>query len=185
MTVGKSEYALRLFPLLCGIAAVLLFVRVAQAFLAPDVVPVAVLLFAAADAPIYYASEVKQYSTDVAATLALIVLGLALRGAVSNRSRVLIALSGIALVWLSHPAVFTMLGVGLALALTAAWQREWPAPAAARAGPRDLAGRARGRSARRPAHPGAARGEGHVCRLVERRRGRRHGQGVRGCFRPA
>jgi predicted membrane-bound mannosyltransferase len=68
---GGGEYVLRLFPLLAGIASVLLFYRLASKALPARAVPVAVGLFAISPSLIYYSSEVKQYSSDVAIALLL------------------------------------------------------------------------------------------------------------------
>ena len=75
-TLGDSPYALRLFPLVCGIASLFLFLGVARHVLRPRDVWIAVALFAVSDELIYFASELKQYSTDVAAGLVGTLLGM-------------------------------------------------------------------------------------------------------------
>ncbi len=74
---GNTEYALRLFPLLCGIVALFLFYKLAPSYLAPRAVTLGLGLFSIADPSIYYSSEVKQYSSDV--TVALILYLIAIR----------------------------------------------------------------------------------------------------------
>jgi predicted membrane-bound mannosyltransferase len=69
--IGSSEYALRLFPLVCSLASIYLFSLLARRLLPDYAVPIALLLFATASGLIYYASVLKQYSSDVAMALFL------------------------------------------------------------------------------------------------------------------
>ena len=83
-SLGGSAYALRLFPLICGVTALFLVRRVALSVLDPWLVPVALALFAVSDDLIYYATEIKQYSTDMAVALACLAMGLDLSRFVSQ-----------------------------------------------------------------------------------------------------
>jgi hypothetical protein len=115
---GSGEYALRLLPLLAGLGAVFVFFKVARELLEPREALLALLLFSISEPLVFYASEVKQYSTDVLACL-LIVWPAALiarRGATPQRL-IALALLGVAGLWLSMPAAFVCAGVGLALAV--------------------------------------------------------------------
>jgi len=107
ISFGTGEYALRLVPLLAGIAAVGLFYLLAKRVLLTNALPLAVALFALSPSLIYYSSEVKQYSLDVAIALLLILL------AVEERIWTL-ALIGAIAIWFSHPAIFILAGIGLA-----------------------------------------------------------------------
>ena len=69
---GASEYALRLVPLLCGLAALFLFRRVAGRLLPAPAVPIAAALFSFSGPLIGFSSELKQYSSDVLAALFLL-----------------------------------------------------------------------------------------------------------------
>ncbi|MGH2793436.1 MAG: glycosyltransferase family 39 protein, partial [Actinomycetota bacterium] len=73
--VGDNEYGLRLFPLLSGIASLVLFHRLSRRVLSPAVAPLATILFAITSTAVYYSGEVKPYSSDVLATLAVLNLG--------------------------------------------------------------------------------------------------------------
>ena len=104
---GMGEYALRLFPLVTSVIAVWLMWRVASAYLTGWGSTVALAMFATTDLLIYYASEVKQYSSDVLWTLLLLM---AIRGCVGSgeTSGAVFrfgALSAV-LAWFSHPALF-------------------------------------------------------------------------------
>src|ERR1700687_1299360 len=68
---GSSEFALRLVPLLFGLASLTLFFRLASRCLRPAAARLACLLFAIAEPLVYYSTELKQYSGDVAVELAL------------------------------------------------------------------------------------------------------------------
>jgi hypothetical protein len=119
--LGDSEWALRLIPLACGLAALPLIAMVARRCLRPVEVPVAVGLIALAVPLIDYSSQFKQYSGDVAVALALTLLGLwAARVRLTAARTCALAAAGAAAVWLSDPAVFVLAGVGTTL-LVAAW----------------------------------------------------------------
>jgi len=99
---------------------------VAQEFVT-GIGPLAALaLLAVNDRLIYYASEFKQYSTDVLVTLALLALFLKCLGK-ERRTAAFVAfgLGGALAFWLSHPAVFVAGGLVLALGLALAAERDW------------------------------------------------------------
>jgi uncharacterized membrane protein len=167
LTIGNSEYALRLFPLVAGIVAlVAMFVltrKISNSFTGLF----ALAFFAFSPELVYYASEVKQYSSDVAMAILLILLYLkidspthrsvtARNEAVSSSKRgllrerfahprndeikktgyksepteikikdaALLALAGTFAMWFSHPALFIVAALGLALFLPALRARD-------------------------------------------------------------
>ena len=71
---GPGEYALRLFPLLCSFASLVLFYQLAKKCLERNAIAVAIGLFAILLPLTYYSSEAKQYSSDVAVALCLLLL---------------------------------------------------------------------------------------------------------------
>jgi len=123
---GTSEFALRLLPLLFGIASLVMFWEMVRNYLDKRVWAVAILLFAVSDALLYYSSEVKQYSGDVAAAVFLYVVSLRLESKRLTGFRILVygCLGGVA-VWLSHPAVFIMAGLGSLLLITSVREKDW------------------------------------------------------------
>jgi hypothetical protein len=130
LAFGDSEYSLRLFPFLCSLASLYLFYEVARRCLGRWVVAVALLLFAASGYLIYYSAQIKQYSSDVAITLIIILAGLEIGAKeLANRRAVSLAAAGAIMVWFSHSSVFVLAGVGIALSLAAMreknWQRFW------------------------------------------------------------
>ncbi|MGA7877160.1 MAG: glycosyltransferase family 39 protein [Desulfoferrobacter sp.] len=123
---GTNEYALRLLPLLFGIAALILFWEMARHYLEKRVLPVAILLFTVSDALIYYSSEVKQYSGDVAVAVFIYTMSFRLESKNLTGPRIFVygVLGGLA-VWLSHPAVFLLAGIGSVLLLTSVREKDW------------------------------------------------------------
>ena len=107
---GGSEYVLRLFPLLAGIASVFLFYQLAGKILSARAIPVATGLFAISPSLIYYSSEVKQYSSDAA--IAILLYCLMIEGSKSEwkvgRCSALAALVGAIAIWMSHSSVFVL-----------------------------------------------------------------------------
>ena len=67
---GTSEYALRLFPLLCSLASLALFARIAARVLRGPGAVLAMALFALSPGIALYAAETKQYSSDILVALA-------------------------------------------------------------------------------------------------------------------
>lgn len=123
---GRGEFALRIFPFLSSILALLLFPRAARALVGPRAVPLALALFAIFDPLIYYASFAKPYSADVAIALllyaALVPIPLdraQLRGFVAY------AALGAGVVWLSHPSVFVLTGIGIVATVSLAHRARW------------------------------------------------------------
>ena len=111
---GENVYATRLVPLAGGIGSMFLFAAVARRFLPASAVFPAVMMFAVANDPIYYASEIKQYSTDVAACLAWLTAAVAIGPKELTAARTArFALGGAAIVWFSHPSIFVLASVGL------------------------------------------------------------------------
>ncbi|HEY7913733.1 MAG TPA: glycosyltransferase family 39 protein [Blastocatellia bacterium] len=127
LAFGQSEYALRLVPFLASIAALFLFYEVARRVLAAWAAPIALALFAVSDHMIYYGAQIKQYSSDTAATLLVVLAGLEIASKRLTPLRALLfALTGAAILWLSHPSVFVLAGVGTALLLGAIKRKDWP-----------------------------------------------------------
>lgn len=112
---GSSEYALRLFSLLCSLAALPVLARVARRVLAPTGAVVAVGLFSLSAGVAVYAADAKQYSCDVLVILVLTDLALGWLEAPIRRRRLALAAGGAVLVWFSQPAVFVLGGLGAAL----------------------------------------------------------------------
>jgi hypothetical protein len=114
---GVSEWSLRLFPLACGVASVVLFRRAAGRVVRGVPWLLAVAIFAAAYHPIRHAADVKPYASDLFAALALLALAFEWLRA-PDRTGWLWALAAAApvAVALSHPAIFVAGGIAAGLA---------------------------------------------------------------------
>jgi hypothetical protein len=137
---GDDVLAARSFPLVCGIASLFLFRAAARRFLVPHAIPIALGLFALSDWLIYYSAEIKQYSCDLALTLAALLLAAGPAPGASPGSpgeseasdsapwsaRRLLYLGGFGAigVWFSHPLAFVLAGVGTYLLAMAAIRRD-------------------------------------------------------------
>lgn len=115
---GGSELALRLVPLLAGLASLALFFALARRCLKPAAALLACFLFAIAEPLVLYATEVKPYAGDVATTLALCWLTVAIgRAPLRPVHWAILSLAGAVAILFSFPAVFVLGGIGLALLL--------------------------------------------------------------------
>ncbi|RJO60641.1 hypothetical protein C4544_04845 [candidate division WS5 bacterium] len=123
---GDTEYALRLFPLLCGIISLILFYLVARKYIKPQAVPVALALFAVSDTLIYYSSEVHSYSTEIAIALLLLLAAAYIQSKNSTLIHfVLFGITGGVVVWFSNSAIFILAGIGASLFLFSFLRKQW------------------------------------------------------------
>jgi hypothetical protein len=113
--LGVSEYSLRLVPLVFGVLSVGLFYVAARNLICRKASLLALALFSTSGTLIYYASEAKQYASDVAVALSIIiVIYWVIRQGLNFYRSLVLALLGIISIWLSHPAIF-FLASGLLL----------------------------------------------------------------------
>jgi 4-amino-4-deoxy-L-arabinose transferase-like glycosyltransferase len=112
--LGNNEYALRLFPLISGIISIFIFTKIASWYLNRQGKLIALVLFTSLSYLVYYASEVKQYSSDVTIALFLFILLFPLRNQqLSRLETILISLTVALLLWLSHPAILILGAMGI------------------------------------------------------------------------
>ena len=125
LAFGPNDYALRLYALLCGLAALVLFWRLAARVLQGRGALIALGLFAIAPPLIRYSAEAKQYGGDTAATIALMLLAVRLMDEEpSVRRCVLSGLTGAALAVFSQASVIAMAGLGAVLVARWAVRRD-------------------------------------------------------------
>ena len=126
LTFGNNEYALRLVPLVLGIAAIFLFWAVARRCVRPNALPIALCLFALSHRVVYFSAEVKQYSGDV--FFVVLLYWLVFEGQsrrLSGRWLAALALVGAVSIWFSHPAAFVLAGAGSVLGVSSLSERNW------------------------------------------------------------
>ena len=116
--LGKSEFVLRLFPLMMGLAALWLFYLLLKRTTSGTGLLFALALFALNPRLVYYSSEVKQYIVDVAVTIGLLLVTECLFDEhPSKKYFIWFTLAGLLALWFSHPALFVLAGIGLTLVL--------------------------------------------------------------------
>jgi hypothetical protein len=114
VVLGNIDQVMRLFPLFAGLASLYMMHRIARAHIAGGLF--AGLLFAVSWYPIYYSSELKQYSSDVMTGLLMIYLAVrCLEKGASTREYLILGAGGAMAIWVSHPSAFVLAGIGLAL----------------------------------------------------------------------
>lgn len=123
---GNSEYAFRLIPLLFSIVSLFLFYGVAKHCIKRGAVPIALGLFAIADPLIWISSNIKPYSGDIAFTLLVITIAIYIQSKPLNVQRIaLFAIAGAIMIWVSHPVIFVLSGVGICLTIFSFNKKEW------------------------------------------------------------
>jgi hypothetical protein len=113
--LGNNEYVLRLFPLIAGIISLFLFWQLAKKILPLLAVNITLTLFVCSPSLIYYSSEVKQYSSDVATVLllSLILFPFIETNKFSRKQVIIFSLLGAIAIWFCHPAIFILAGIGI------------------------------------------------------------------------
>ena len=124
--LGASEYALRLYPFIAGVLSVYLIYRLASRTLGLWIGLIALGIFSVSHWAIYYAAEVKQYSSDMMVALLLyLAAAYALQKSGDIKRWLLLTVAGMAGVLLSHPATFILAGIGISLGLQEIARRQW------------------------------------------------------------
>jgi uncharacterized membrane protein len=126
--LGNNEYALRLFPFLCGLISLPLFAAVARRTLLPAAALLAIALFSLSPTLIGFGSQVKQYAMDVAVALVMTALTLRYwerRHADENiAGGLLLGTVGFIVVWFSQASVLVLAALGVALLFEPSHRRE-------------------------------------------------------------
>lgn len=114
LLLGMGEQALKLYPLLSGIAALWLFYKLLKEYIPVQAAWYPVSLMAFSPILIRYSSELKQYMPDVFIALLLIwlALNISIHTISKRRFALLWILIGTVAIWSSMPSVFMLAGVG-------------------------------------------------------------------------
>lgn len=122
---GSGELALRFVPFVAGMLGFAMFVPLAYRALPLAAARFAIVLFAISPFLAGYGAEFKQYESDAAIAVGLMLLGVTTWQGTASRGRfVALAAAGAASVWCSHPATFVLGGVGTAILADAAIRRD-------------------------------------------------------------
>jgi hypothetical protein len=122
---GEHEFVLRLFPFVVGVAGLGVFYLLLRRTVSGVGLLTGLAVFAVGSELIYYSSEVKQYTLDVAVSTLMLYLAYPLfenRG--EKRQYIYLGLAGSVALWFSHPALFVLAGIGAALFIQALQKRE-------------------------------------------------------------
>jgi len=123
---GNSEYAFRLFPLLCSLLSIYFMYLILRSLFRGKEIVFGLLLFAFTYHLIYFASEMKQYATDVLVSTALLALVLRQRKRTADMKMFFFFLlaGGISIVS-SHPSVFILSSIGITMSISGFFRKEY------------------------------------------------------------
>ena len=122
---GNHDFVMRLFPLIAGILAVYLIYRIARDSFGTAGL-FAVFIFAISWWLVYYSSELKQYGSDVMVMLLLLFLASkCLKEKGQAKDFLWLGIAGTLTIWVSHPSIFILAGIGLVLVLTKLTRKEY------------------------------------------------------------
>lgn len=116
--LGNWDYVLRLIPLIAGLLSIPLMHQVSRKYSAGIAPYVSLGLFVLSAKLIYYSSELKQYSSDVLVALVILLTAQKyLEANASKRALIVFGVSSALAIWFSHPILFVIAAVFLALVL--------------------------------------------------------------------
>ena len=112
----NADYILRLFPLFAGLVSVWLIYLIARKNIGMWGM-FALFMFAVNPQLVYYSSELKQYSSDVAVALLLVYLALrCFEEDAQNKDFIALGIAGVISIWISHISIFILAAIGITLA---------------------------------------------------------------------
>jgi len=125
LLLGRSEYALRLFPLLLGLLSLWTFYLLLKHFTSGTTLIVIITLFAVNPRLIYYSSEVKQYMADVVVAIILLLITSQLIEKPTRKGLAILTFAGLLALWFSHPSIFLLAGIGITLIILYLQKRDF------------------------------------------------------------
>ncbi len=124
---GYGEKALKLYPMLCGIAALFVFWHLMKRLVYESAIWLPLALMAFSPYFIEFSTTIKQYMPD--ALIALLLVWLALRKDIFKNSKtrfiILWSIVGILSIYSSMPSVFTLTAIGFYYAYHVIRAKEW------------------------------------------------------------
>ena len=121
---GNQDLILEIFPLITGLVAIYFFYRIARRHFGLAGV-FAVFAFAISLWLLKYSANPKQYSSDVAVVLVLVDLAdRCLDELARGRDFLMLTVAGAVGLWLAHPAVFVLPGIGLVILLAELYRKD-------------------------------------------------------------
>lgn len=124
--LGNNEYALRLPSLIFGIASIILFYQVLKRYTNPNVVLFSLGFFAISEPLIYYSSEVKQYSCDLAVSLLIyLIIHHFQTHEISWLKTIGLGLISALLMWISFTSLFVLASGFICLIIVNFQKQNW------------------------------------------------------------
>lgn len=123
--LGTNEMVLRLFPMLCGIVSIVLFIPVARYFLRPLAAVTAVAILAMAPPLVFHSVEIKQYSTELLATVLILYIYIRYQHRLTWGSLLTWGLSGAVILWFSYSSIFILAGIATGISCKNLYKRDW------------------------------------------------------------
>lgn len=114
-TFGNTELSLRIIPLMSGIVSMFLFVPVSRYFLSKSGSVLATAILCLSPALIYHSVEIKQYSTELLATILSMYLFVKYNQTNDVKNKFIWGLLGALILWFSYSAIFILAGIGIGL----------------------------------------------------------------------
>jgi hypothetical protein len=124
---GMGEKSLRFIPFLAGIGSLLLFKPIVKQYLPSFSGILAMAILAVAPPIVYHSVEIKQYSTDLFATILSLYLYMRYNKDLRFSSVFLWGALGAAILWFSFPAIFVLAGIAIGLSLYYLLKKDWKA----------------------------------------------------------
>ncbi|KIO75683.1 hypothetical protein TH53_19575, partial [Pedobacter lusitanus] len=123
--LGKNEMVLRLFPLLCGIGSLFLFIPVLRYFLRPIGAITGIAILALSPPLVFHAVEIKQYSTELFATILILYTYIRYHEKQAIASLLLWGLWGAIILWFSYSSVFILAGMAAGISYRSLYKKDW------------------------------------------------------------
>lgn len=122
---GNKEMALRLFPLISGVLSLFVFIPVARYWLKPAGAIAAIGILALAPPLVYHSVEIKQYSTELFATVLCLFLYVRYHKKQDLMSMALWAIYGAVILWFSFSSIFILSGIAIGSSLYYLYKKDW------------------------------------------------------------
>lgn len=112
---GNTELCLRIIPLISGIVSIFLFIPVSRYFLPIPGAVLAMGILCLSPALIYHSVEIKQYSTELLATVLSLYLFIKYIQANDLKKMLIWGILGALILWFSYSAIFILAGIAIGL----------------------------------------------------------------------
>jgi 4-amino-4-deoxy-L-arabinose transferase-like glycosyltransferase len=122
---GSKEMALRIVPLISGIASLFLFIPIAKYFLKESGVVLAIGIFCLSPALTYHSVEIKQYATELFCAILSFYLLIKYKDKNTVAAMLWWGLWGAVILWFSYSSIFILAGIGMGLSLQYIIQKRW------------------------------------------------------------